>query len=141
MAADDDTQFAGKGSPAFKQRVKLLAMCGWDTRLMAAPKSAELRPWDRGKGQAANSHRAVLSCSTCGAQTGLWAFLPGGGLALSVSPPSKLAASRAGLQRPSLGTARTAGAAIFYGHCKNGWCNNLLWALQEWLVQRQLGQV
>ena len=124
MTASDGAQSAGKGSPAFEQRAKLLAMCGWDTRLMAAPKSAELRPWDRGKGQAANSHRAVLFCSACGAQTGLWAFLPGGGLTLSASPPSKLAAGPAGVQQPAS------------GHCKNGWCNDHLWALQEWLVQQ-----
>ena len=107
MTAHDGTHSAGKGSPEFEQRARLLAMCGWNMRLMAAPKSAELRPWDREKGQAANSHRAVLFCSTCGAQTGLWAFLPGGGLALSASPPAKLAAS-AGVQQPSMGTARAA---------------------------------
>lgn len=85
---------AGAGFAAYDQRAKVLAACGWGTRLLPAPKSAELRRWDSSSKQAANLHRAVLHCQGCGAQVGLWALVPRGKATPAAAKSSRAATGK-----------------------------------------------
>ena len=69
-------QFAGKGSPGFEARARVLAVCGWSLHVMPPIGSAQLSRWDGRKAGGADPHSAVLCCATCGVRAGVWSFLP-----------------------------------------------------------------
>lgn len=86
---------APRGRPEFEQRQRLLAACGWNTRIMdfavggaaggpsaASPARAEGGGGGTGGGSSGgtaevSSRQAVIYCTMCGAKHGLWTFLGG----------------------------------------------------------------
>ena len=69
-------QFAGKDSPEFEARARVLAVCGWSLHVMPPLRSAQLSRWDGRKAGGVDPHSAVLCCTTCGVRAGVWSFLP-----------------------------------------------------------------
>ena len=124
------------GSAAFEARARLLALCGWDLKLMstaakpaagsgdAAADGAAARD-DHGLPAHVGPESAALECGLCSAKAGLWAFFPQckphvlqaarrrGGAGGTVASPSSAAVAKTALSRnvaADIGTTIAGGA-------------------------------
>ncbi|PSC71587.1 C3HC zinc finger-isoform 2 [Micractinium conductrix] len=124
------------GSVAFEARARLLALCGWDLKLMstaakpaagsgdAAADGAAARD-DHGLPAHVGPESAALECGLCSAKAGLWAFFPQckphvlqaarrrGGAGGTVASPSSAAVAKTALSRnvaADIGTTIAGGA-------------------------------
>ena len=67
---------SGRGTAAFQQRAKIVALCGWETKILPVSTSVHSQRWNTIASETESAGRAILSCKLCGAKVGLWAFLP-----------------------------------------------------------------
>ncbi|PRW56570.1 Nuclear-interacting partner of ALK [Chlorella sorokiniana] len=73
------------GSAAFDARARMLALCGWDLKLMTAAmppaggdgsQQQQQQAEDAGLPAVVGPESAALQCSLCSAKAGLWTFFP-----------------------------------------------------------------
>jgi hypothetical protein len=60
----------GPGDPEFERRQRFLALCGWNTRILAGGRDGEGSP------AVAGARDATLYCTLCGAKAPLWLYIP-----------------------------------------------------------------
>lgn len=65
---------AEKGSDDFGHRARVLAICGWDVKLLPENKMGPLVRWNSLTNRAENVDRAIIKCRLCGSKAGLWKF-------------------------------------------------------------------
>ena len=125
------------GSAAFEARARLLALCGWDLKLIstagkaaagssgAAAAGSPAGQEDHGLPAHVGPESAALECGVCSAKAGLWAFFPqckphvlqaarrSGGAGGTLASPSSAAVAKAAVSRSvaaDIGTTITGGA-------------------------------
>ena len=106
------------GSAAFDARARMLALCGWDLKLMtAAPPAAAADGSQQQRQQQAEEEdglpavvgpeSAALQCSLCSAKAGLWTFFPQC-KPVVLQPPARRRGSAGLLTPPSAAVAKAA---------------------------------
>lgn len=107
------------GSTAFDARARMLALCGWDVKLLTAapapPAAAEGSQQQQGQQQADEEaglppvigpESAALQCSLCSAKAGLWTFFPHC-KPVVLQPPARRRTGAGSHAPPSAAVART----------------------------------
>lgn len=106
------------GSTAFDARARMLALCGWDLKLMtAAPPPAAADGSQQQRQQQAEEEdglpavvgpeSAALQCSLCSAKAGLWTFFPQC-KPVVLQPPARRRGGTGPLTPPSAAVAKAA---------------------------------